>query len=91
MTLAWNASTASTSWTSGHRADERMALAAIAPARPMSTSPRSSRPQPPAGDRLRNDWALHHMVIRAALDDVRTQIQAIATGYGVKSSGHKQP
>lgn len=33
----------------------------------------------PAGDRFRNDWALHRSAIRAALDDVRAQIQAIAT------------
>lgn len=32
----------------------------------------------PAGDRFRTDWTLHRLAIRAALDDVRAQIQEVA-------------
>ncbi|MEU6715467.1 hypothetical protein ABZ897_28720 [Nonomuraea sp. NPDC046802] len=32
----------------------------------------------PAGDRYRDEWAQHRAAIRAALDDVRAQIQAIS-------------
>ncbi|SEN21932.1 hypothetical protein [Nonomuraea pusilla] len=31
----------------------------------------------PAGDRFREEWAMHRTAIRAALDEVRSQTQAI--------------
>lgn len=31
----------------------------------------------PAGDRFRDEWAMHRTAIRAALDEVRSQTQAI--------------
>lgn len=43
----------------------------------------------PVGDRSRNDWTLHRLAIRAALNDVRAQIREIAARCDVKNSFHR--